>query len=87
MISLKLQFMQRAVNQSIGRSMSVEVDGRASNADATHRSRHANDWSAILLLDARYSQPATQAKLPAWSAAAFVKPMAADFKNTGSLNS
>jgi chromosome transmission fidelity protein 1 len=29
-------------------------------------SRHVNDWSAILLLDARYTQTSTQAMLPSW---------------------
>jgi hypothetical protein len=29
-------------------------------------SRHIGDWSAIILLDARYTQNSTQVRLPAW---------------------
>jgi chromosome transmission fidelity protein 1 len=28
--------------------------------------RHASDWSAIVLLDARYSRPTSVKMLPAW---------------------
>jgi chromosome transmission fidelity protein 1 len=28
--------------------------------------RHRNDWSAIILLDARFGQPSAQQLLPAW---------------------
>lgn len=28
--------------------------------------RHANDWSAIILFDARFASPSSQALLPRW---------------------
>jgi chromosome transmission fidelity protein 1 len=39
---------------------------RAVNQAIGRAIRHQNDWSAIILLDARYSSPAAQGLLPAW---------------------
>ena len=39
---------------------------RAVNQAIGRSIRHANDWAAIVLLDARYSSPTSQALLPKW---------------------
>lgn len=39
---------------------------RAVNQSIGRALRHASDWAAIVLLDARYLQPAKQRQLPEW---------------------
>lgn len=42
----------------IGRSLSLLLEGRAI--------RHHKDWASLVLVDARYSLPRIQHKLPTW---------------------